>query len=224
MGRSESANSPDELTYLPDPGLAGRDFVQGLIAQRGPGEFVIETLGGVFADLTGTGFLLFNRQQPSCAGRQDSSSGAALHGSSSRRCVAFAGISAAHNDSRMRDKCNRLVIAGHTFQDFDGDPSLTGRWIGMLAVDCEPWGRRSYGEGSGGRFSITPMDESGKAGCRIWVDRVGIERGIGECGYRGREWDVERSPRAVGLRLSAVRARRGWSCGDRSPCLKETRS
>jgi hypothetical protein len=79
------------------------------------------------------------------------------------------------------------VISGHTFQDFDGDPSLTGRPIEMIALDCEPWGRRSHGDGSGGPFFITPVDEGGKAGCRLGVDRIGIERGIGEGGDRDRK-------------------------------------
>jgi hypothetical protein len=40
----------------------GQIFLQGLFAQPGPGEFIIETFGGSFADLTGTGFILFNPQ------------------------------------------------------------------------------------------------------------------------------------------------------------------
>jgi hypothetical protein len=40
----------------------GQIFLQGLFAQPGPGEFIIETFGERFADLTGTGFILFNPQ------------------------------------------------------------------------------------------------------------------------------------------------------------------
>jgi hypothetical protein len=35
-------------------------FLQGLLAQPGPGEFIIEVFG--ISPLTSTGFILFNRQ------------------------------------------------------------------------------------------------------------------------------------------------------------------
>ncbi len=39
----------------------GQILLQGLFAQPGPGEFIIETFGGNFGNLTGTGFITFNR-------------------------------------------------------------------------------------------------------------------------------------------------------------------
>ena len=40
--------------------VQGQIFLQGLFAQPGPGEFIIETFS--LGALTGTGFILFNRQ------------------------------------------------------------------------------------------------------------------------------------------------------------------
>jgi hypothetical protein len=51
----------NSLLFL-TPVSQGQIFLQGPFAQPGPGEFIIETFGGSFADLTGTGFILFNRQ------------------------------------------------------------------------------------------------------------------------------------------------------------------